>query len=472
MVPLSKALNRSQEWNRRLTVPQFTVITGLLVIISGTLLLATPICSTPEVGLWEALFTATSAVTVTGLTIIDIGSDLTAFGQSVLAIMLLVGGLGLMAITTFLQGFVVRGTELRCRLDRGKTLDEFGVGGVGRTFRGIALTAAILILIGAVILYYFGFNDIPNHMERLWAALFHSISAYNNAGFSLWSDSMQQYRTNWVVNVVIIMLIVLGGLGWRVTSDLWTHRKELFSKRSRRNLSLHTRLVLRTSLVLLIVGTVGLVITESLSNGDFFSTISWPERLTSSLFGSVSARTAGFSTMPLSLESISDSGLLLLMALMFIGASPGGTGGGIKTTTLAALMAATRSTLRGQNDVVIRNRQISDKVVLKAVGITVGSLLFVLGMALLLGMTTNLGGKEPFSFLEMLFTCISAFATVGFDVGVTEKLGHFGQLVLIVGMFVGRLGILLLLSAIWEAINHERLHHQNRIGYPREDLYV
>ena len=176
--------------------------------------------------------------------------------------------------------------------------------------------------------------------------------------------------------------------------------------------------------------------------------------------------------MPLSVQSISDSGLLLLMALMFIGASPGGTGGGIKTTTLAALMAATRSTLRGQKNIILRNRQIDDKVVLKAVGITVGSLLFVLLMALVLSISTNLGGKDSFSFLEMLFTCISAFATVGFDLGVTQQLSHLGQLILIVGMFVGRLGILLLLSAIWEGLNSDRLQHQNRIGYPREDLYV
>ena len=157
---------------------------------------------------------------------------------------------------------------------------------------------------------------------------------------------------------------------------------------------------------------------------------------------------------------------------MFIGASPGGTGGGIKTTTLAALMAATRSTLRGQQDVVIRNRQISDKVVLKAVGITVGSLLFVLMMALLISISSNLGGEDPFTFLEMLFTCISAFATVGFDVGVTQQLGVFGQFVLVIGMFVGRLGILLLLSATWEALNRGKIIHQNHIGYPREDLYV
>ncbi len=465
---LPQAVHRTQVWYRRLTVPQFTVVTGILVIFIGTLLLAAPICSNGKVGLWEALFTATSAVTVTGLSVIDVGNDLTLLGQFALALMLLVGGLGLMAITTFLQGFVVRGTELRCRLDRGKTLDEFGVGGVGRTFRGIALTATAFILIGALILYNFGFNDITNQGERIWASLFHSISAYNNAGFSLWSDSLQKYASNKVVNSVIIMLIILGGLGWRVTSDLWINRNNL----SRRNLSLHTRLVLRTSFVLIVVGSIGLLITEFVSNGNYFSGITWPEKFMSVFFQSISARTAGFTMIPLSIHSISDSGLLLLMTLMFIGASPGGTGGGIKTTTLAALMAATRSTLRGQDDVVIRNRQISDKVVLKAVGITVGSLLFVLIMALLLSMTTSLGGEEPFSFLEMLFTCISAFATVGFDLGVTHKLGHFGQLVLIVGMFVGRLGILLLLSAIWELLNRDQLHHQNRIGYPREDLYV
>tara|TARA_Y100001968_G_scaffold78884_1_gene70167 strand:+ start:807 stop:2210 length:1404 start_codon:yes stop_codon:yes gene_type:complete len=453
---------------RKLTVPQFTVITGLLMILFGTLILATPICSASNVGLWEAFFTTTSAITVTGLSIIDIGRDLTIFGQVVLATMLLIGGLGLMAITTFLQGFVVTGTELRCRLDRGKTLDEFGVGGVGRTFRGIAFTAAVLIVIGAIVLYYFGFADISNTGDRLWASLFHSISAYNNAGFGLWSDSLQSYRTNRVVNIVIISLIILGGLGWRVTSDLWSNRNSL----KLRSLSLHTRLVIRTSFILVVIGTLGLMLTESIVHGNFFAEIPFQERFVSALFGSVSARTAGFTNIPISIETISDSGLLLLMTLMFIGASPGGTGGGIKTTTIAALMAATRTTLRGQSDVVIRNRQISDKVVLKAVGITVASILFVLVMALVLSMTTGYGGNESFSFLEMLFTCVSAFATVGFDLGVTEKLGHFGQFILIIGMFVGRLGILLLLSSIWQAINSDKLKHQNRIGYPHEDLYV
>ncbi|MDA0258813.1 MAG: potassium transporter TrkG, partial [Cyanobacteria bacterium] len=234
-MPLRQAIERSQGWHRRLTVPQFTAVTGLLVILLGTLLLATPLCSSSKVGLWEALFTATSAITVTGLSIIDIGSDLTTFGQLVLALMILAGGLGLMAITTFLQGFVVKGTGLRRRLDRGQTLDEFGVGGVGSTFRGIALTAALVILIGAAVLYGFGFSDIPDRSERLWASLFHSISAYNNAGFGLWSDSLERYHDNVLVNAVVMVLIVMGGLGWRGTSDLAGQGL----RRSRRRLSLH-----------------------------------------------------------------------------------------------------------------------------------------------------------------------------------------------------------------------------------------
>ncbi len=467
-MPLSKSINRKLVWYRKITVPQFTVLTGLLIVFVGTFLLATPFCSSENVGLWQSFFTATSAITVTGLTIIDIGQDLTIFGQILLAVMLLIGGLGLMAITTFLQGFVVRGTELKCRLDGGKTLDEFGVGGVGSTFRGIAWTAAVLICIGAFFLFYFGFTDIPDFKQRLWAALFHSISAYNNAGFGLWSESMQNYRQNWIVNVVVIMLVILGGLGWRVTSDLWSNRKYL----SFRNLSLHTRLVIRTSFFLIVLGSVGLLVTESIEQGSFFESIGWSERIMTALFESVSARTAGFTSMPISIESISDSGLLLLMTLMFIGASPGGTGGGIKTTTVAALMAATRSTLRGQDNVVIRYREISDKVVLKAVGITVGSLVFVLIMALLITMTNSFGGHESFSFLEILFTCISAFATVGFDIGITQHISAFGQFILVIGMFVGRLGILLLLSALWQAMNRGSRYHQNRIGYPREDFYV
>ena len=453
-------------------MPQFTVVTGLLVVFLGTLLLATPLCSTSRVGLWEALFTATSAITVTGLSIIDIGVDLTAFGQVVLALMILTGGLGLMAITTFLQGFVMHGTALRRRLDRGQTLDEFGVGGVGSTFRAIILTALVVILLGALVLYNYGFDDIPNRGERLWAAVFHSISAYNNAGFGLWSDSLERYNANPVVNGVVMVLIITGGLGWRVTSDLAT--QALRRGRGRRRLSLHSRLVLRTSFLLIGFGALGLAVTEWLNKGGVFIEMTWSERWLTALFESITARTAGFTTIPLSLGNITESGLLLLMTLMFIGASPGGTGGGIKTTTVAALMAATRSTLRGRDAVVIRNREIADKVVLRAVGITVASLLFVLGMALLISIGSNLNGEDPFTFLEMLFTCISAFATVGLDLGVTAELSRFGQGVLLVGMFVGRLGILLLLSAIWEAATREQIHiqRQNRVGYPREDLYV
>ena len=453
---------------RKLSVPQFTIVTGLFIIFFGTLILSSPLCSSSQVGLWEAFFTSTSAITVTGLTIIDIGVDLNFFGQVFLALMLLSGGLGLMAITIFLQGFVVKGTKLRTRLDKGKTLDEFGVGGIGRTFQSIAITATCIISFGAIVLYSFGFVDIQNNWERLWSSIFHSISAYNNAGFSLFSNSLQDYRTNFLVNSVFVFLIVMGGLGWRVIDDIWSNKENL----SYRKLSLHSRLVIRTSLSLILFGSLGFFITESLLNSQFFNDLNLFQRLLSSIFETVSARTAGFTNYPISLKSISDTGLLLLMTLMFIGASTGGTGGGIKTTTFIALMAATRSTLRGEKDVIISNRLISDKVILKAVGITVGSLLFVLLMAMLLSTTNTFVKKESFTFLEILFTCISAFATVGFDIGLTAKLNHFGQFILIVGMFVGRLGILLLLSALWQALYKSRIDRQKRIGYPRADLYV
>jgi len=467
-VDFNHSVYKLKDFYRKLTVPQFTIVTGLIVIFLGTLVLSTPFCSSQNVGLWEAFFTSTSAITVTGLTVIDIGSDLTIFGQIILAFMLLSGGLGLMAITTFLQGFVVKGAKLRTRLDKGKTLDEFGVGGIGRTFQSIAITAASIISLGAFILYFFGFININNPWERLWVSIFHSISAYNNAGFSIWNTSIYEYRTNFVVNFVFIVLIVLGGLGWRVIDDIWTHRNNLRYKK----LTLHSKLVIRTTLNLILFGSIGFLITESLLNGQFFSDLNFFERILSALFETISARTAGFTNYPISLNSISDTGILLLMTLMFIGASTGGTGGGIKTTTFIALMAATRSTLRGQKDVVISNRLISDKVILKAVGITVGSLLFVLLMAMLLSTTNTFVNREKFTFLEMLFTCISAFATVGFDIGLTNKLNHFGQLILIIGMFVGRLGILLLLSAVWEALYKGRINKQKRIGYPKADLYV
>ena len=459
-------MNRRQSWRHRLTVPQFTVVTGLLVITFGTLLIASPLCSSDEVGLWEALFTVTSAITVTGLSIIDVGAELTFPGQVALAGLILTGGLGLMAITTFLQGFVQGRSGLLQRLDKGRALDEFGVGGIGPTLNQILLIAGIVIGIGTLTLYNFGFTDIPDRGQRLWASLFHCISAYNNAGFGLWRDSLVGYRSQPIVNGVIGLLIVIGGVGWRVTNDIWVNR---FRLARLRRLSLHTRLVIRSTILLIVLGAVGLLFTEHFATEGMVEQLSLWDKLQVTIFQSITTRTAGFNTVPLTLETISDSGLLLMIVLMFIGASPGGTGGGIKTTTFAALIAATRSTLRGHDQVVVRNREIPPKVILKAVGVTLGSGLFILLMALLLGLgntTAGTPGSEAFTFLEKLFTCVSAFGTVGLDVGVTSQLNRWGQLVLMVGMFVGRIGILLLLSAVYGS------RPQNRVGFPREELYI
>ena len=457
---------RQRQLSERLTVPQFTVVTGAIVIAAGTLIMASPLCSRPEVGLWEALFTVTSAITVTGLSIIDVGKELTLPGQVLLMILIIIGGLGLMAITTFLQGFVQGHAGLRARVDRGRTLDEFGVGGIGPTFNRILITGSCLMLLGALVLYSFGFTDIGSPPERLWASLFHAVSAYNNAGFGLWSDSLIRYRDNPVVNITVAGLVVVGGIGWRVINDLWSNRNRL--NRCKR-LSLHTRLVLRSTGLLIVVGALGLLFTEQFASGGVIQPLQWLLRLQVSLFHSISARTAGFNSIPLSSATVSDAGLLLLIVLMFIGASPGGTGGGIKTTTFATLMGATRSTLQGRQVVVVHQRQIPATVVLRAIGVTLASLLFVLLMALLLGLGSIEaadGTIQEFSFLEKLFTCMSAFGTVGLDLGVTAQLNRWGQLVLMVGMFVGRLGILLLLSALYGN------RPQPRVGYPREELYI
>ena len=465
--PTAHPLQRLQRWRQQLSVPQFTVVTGLLVIALGTLLLASPLCSSDDVGLWQALFTVTSAITVTGLSIIVVDRDLTLLGQIVLAGLIITGGLGLMAITTFLQGFVQGRGGLRHRLDKGRALDEFGVGGIGPTFNSILLTACCVMGLGAVVLYAFGFTDIEQPGQRLWASLFHVISAYNNAGFGLWAKNLEAYRDNPVVNGVIASMIVIGGIGWRVINDLWINRLRL---RRLRRLSLHTRLVLRTTALLIVVGCIGLLVTEHFGfEARALGDLSLWQKLQITLFQSVSTRTAGFNTIPLSADTITDAGLLLMILLMFIGASPGGTGGGIKTTTFAILMGATRSTLQDRDDVLLHNRQIPDSTVLRAVGVTLASLLFVVLMALLLGIGPTAGGvpgHQAFSFLEKLFTCVSAFGTVGLDLGVTANLNRWGQLVLMVGMFVGRIGILLLLSALY---GHRP---QRRVGYPREDLYV
>jgi len=462
----SNPVRALQRWRHQLTVPQFTVVTGLLVIVLATLLLSTPLCSNSNVGLWQALFTATSAITVTGLSVIDIGEDLTFAGQVVLAGLIITGGLGLMAITTFLQGFVQGRSGLRNRLDKGRALDEFGVGGIGPTFHSILLVALCVMGLGTVVLYSFGFTDIEDPGRRLWAAMFHAISAYNNAGFGLWSNSLESYRDNPVVTGVIAFMIVIGGIGWRVANDIWNNR---FRLGRLRRLSLHTRLVIRSTALLIVIGAVGLLITEHIGYGaSAMEPYGWLEDLQIVLFQSITTRTAGFNTIPLSAHQITDAGQLLIILLMFIGASPGGTGGGVKTTTFAILMGATRSTLQGRSHVLLHRRQIPDATVLRAVGVTLASALFVVLMALTLGLGNSLGQQQvqSFSFLEKLFTCVSAFGTVGLDLGVTAHLNRWGQLVLMVGMFVGRVGILLLLSALYGT------RPQSRVGYPKEDLYV
>lgn len=467
MPSIREILHAVLVWRRSLTVPQFTVITGLLVIATGTILLALPICSTDDVGLWQALFTVTSAITVTGLSIIVVERDLTIFGQILLASYFVVGGLGLMAITTFLQGFVQGRSGLRVRLDKGRTLDEFGVGGIGSTFTNILIIASCVMGSGALILYQFGFTDIQNPLRRFWASLFHVISAYNNAGFGLWANNLEGYRDNAVVNGVIASMIVLGGIGWRVMNDVWVNRRGL---RRLSRLAIHTRIVLQTTLLLIVVGCVGLLITEHFGYGaqGMVEMTVW-QKIQVALFQSISTRTAGFNTVPLSAITFTDAGLLLMMVLMFIGASPGGTGGGIKTTTFAILLAATRSTLESRDYVLLRQRKLPSGTVLRAVGVTLASIIFVVLMALLLGIGPTAGGvpgHQDFSFLEKLFTCVSAFGTVGLDVGVTANLNRWGQLVLMIGMFVGRIGILLLLSAVFGN------KPPSRVGYPQEDLYV
>ena len=356
---------------------------------------------------------------------------------------------------------------LRQRLDKGRALDEFGVGGIGPTFQGILICAAWVMGIGAAVLYFFGFTDIENPAKRAWASIFHVIIAYNNAGFGLWAKNLENYRDNIVVNTVIASMIVIGGIGWWVTNDLWANRKRL---KNLKRLSLHTRLVLRTTVGLIALGCLGLIFTEHFGlEAGAITQFNLLQKFQISLFQSISTRTAGFNTIPLSAESITDAGLLLMIVLMFIGASPGGTGGGIKTTTFAILMGATRSTLQGRQNVLMHRRMIPDRTVLRAVGVTIASLLFVVLMALSLGIgptAIGLSNHQNYSFIEKLFTCVSAFGTVGLDLGVTANLSRWGQLVLMVGMFIGRIGILLLLSAIYGSTA------ETRVGYPKEDLYV
>ena len=450
-----------------------TICLGFLaLIVIGTLLLLLPFST--QSGSWNnpivALFTATSAVCVTGLIVVDTGSYYSFFGEAVILGLIQIGGLGYMTATTFLLILLGRRFGLREKLALQQSLDIGGISGAVQLVKSIIALTLIFELTGMFCLIPIFMDDQEAHyggLYSIWLSLFHSISAFNNAGFSLFPDSLTRYATSLPISIVIPALILLGGFGYQTIMEVYEwgryQTRQRLSNTSRHKtprmvFSLNFKIAISTSLFLLIVGTLVFLITEY-HNPDVLSYLSFRDKVMVSWFHSVMPRTAGFNSIDYG--ALTTAGIMLTMALMYVGANPGGTGGGIKTTTLRILFSSTKAVLQGNEDVLCYQRQIPMTLILKAVGVVFGSGMTILGVTLLMALT-----NPSIAFLQLLFETVSAFATVGLSTGITASLSLTGKLLIIGTMYVGRVGVLLLMSCILGDPKPSVVH------FPEENLLV
>jgi trk system potassium uptake protein TrkH len=432
-----------------------------LSILIGAVLLALPIAANGEsLSFLDALFTATSAQCVTGLVVVDTGTKFTLFGQLVVLMLIQVGGLGITTFSVYLFFYLGMGMGIRDRWVIQETLLHSPVESMRDLIRSIFLLTLIIEGAGAVLLSFAFVPDL-GWIKGLYYALFHSVSAFCNAGFALFPDSLITYRANPLVNLTIIGLIVLGGIGFLVMKEVL----DLFRRgRERRRLSLHTRLVFLTTAILLFggAGLIGLLEWPT-----SFSGMGPGESLWTAFFQSVTARTAGFNTIDLNLFELPT--LFLMMFLMFVGASPGSSGGGIKTTSLALFIAVLHSRLKGNPHTNVFHRTLPEAAANKVLTLVMTALL-VLTAAVFGLLVVQLHGLSAEAsrgvFIEYTFEAISAFATVGLSLGATGKLLPLGKVLIILLMFLGRVG---LMTVAFTMLRHSR---ENIVQYAEENIMI
>lgn len=433
-----------QNVKMKMTNTRIIAISFALVILVGALLLCTPFASAS--GSWtnpvDALFTATTATCVTGLVVVDTAAHWSLFGQIVILILIQLGGIGFMTLITLFSFFVHRQVSLHERRLLLQSVGSLQMSGVMATFRQILIGTFLMEGLGAALL---SIRFYPMYGSKgIWYAVFHSVSAFCNAGLDLFgaegSASLSAFRNDPLVVGVVMMLIVMGGLGFLVWDDLM---RNFFRPR---RLRLHTKMVLCTTGALLLGGWVLLFITEY---NHAFAGMPFGERLMASLFQSVTTRTAGFYTVDQT--ALSDSGALASICLMFVGGSPGSTAGGIKTTTMLIFVLSILRFSRNRETVIFGKRRIENRIVRQA-GAVVGVYLFMALLATLL-----ISAMEDAAFLDVLYETVSAVATVGLSRNLTPTLCIGSKLVLILLMYAGRLGGLSLFLALGETAKPEPL---------------
>ncbi len=413
----------------------------LAAILIGTIILLMPISSrSTEITFVNALFTATSAVCVTGLTVLDTGRDFSFFGQIVILLLIQLGGLGIMTLATALLMTFGPKLSFQDRLVVSQTFDTGRRLVTRPLLKAVVVTTLLFESIGAIMLFA-GFQNQYPFGEAVYLSIFHSISAFCNAGFSPLNGGLEQFQSNmWMISV-FSFLIISGGLGFAVIREL-AERSSVKKMR----LSLHSKLCLSTTAILLVLGTVGFLFAEY---QNAYSDLGLGPSMANAFFQSVTCRTAGFNTI--SQRSLTEVSLLLSMILMFIGACPGSTGGGIKTTTLAVVGLLGWHRFRGRRTVYAFKRSISADSVSRALTVLLVAVVILVVMAGLLMFAEEQPVAHTAShgwFADNLFEVVSAFGTVGLSLGVTPHLHGFGKIILVVLMFTGRVGLLTLAFAL------------------------
>lgn len=420
--------------------PARTVIASfLLIIIVGALLLATPRATVGgRMAAIDSLFTATSAVCVTGLIVVDTGSHFTRFGHAIIITLIQLGGLGLITFVTFFATVLRGGPGVRESLVLRGIMTFETIGRIGRTLRYVIGITFLMEVAGAALLYLATRYDFGTTTQAVRASVFHSVSAFCNAGFSLNATSFERYVGNIPVNLVMTSLIVVGGLGYPVLMSI-VNRYPLSGRGAGagRRWPLHVRLVLAMTVALLLLGTLSFLAFEW--NGTLAGK-SFGAKLLAAYFGSVTARTAGFNTVRTAALTLPT--LFLLASLMFIGGSPGGTAGGVKTVTVGLVLASIRSMFRGTDRVEFFKRRVPDWLVREALVVVSMGILVVVGGTLVLLVA------EDLTLSQVLFEVVSAFGTVGLSTGITPSLSVAGKLSLVFIMLAGRVGPLTLALAL------------------------
>ncbi len=434
--------------------PSRKLILGfLLVIIVGVFLLMLPFSLKEGKSLspLEALFTVVSAVCVTGLSVVDVAEVFSPVGDAILIAFIQIGGLGVMTFSSIVFLLAGQKMTLYTRILLKEERNANSVGEILNFVRLMLLTVFIIESIGAVILMH-EFRKIMPYEQAVYYGIFHSISAFCNAGFSLFSNNLENFRGNPVISLTISYLIILGGMGFAIINSFIMMIRKGVSR-----FTLTSKLAIQISMILTFGGAILFFLLEFSNSATLFP-LPWSEKIIASIFQSVTLRTAGFNTIPLS--NLRSATVFMACIWMLIGASPGSTGGGIKTTTLGVILFYVIGIIRGKEHVEIFNRRLDWDVMNKALALLVVSLSYIALVILLLLVI------EPFSMEKIVFEVVSAFGTVGLTMGITPYLTVTSKLIIIVTMFIGRLGPMTIALALGEK------KKKARVQYPKEDILI